>query len=167
MIWKQVKGYEGFYEANEEGVIRSIPRKNTKGGVLRPGVCRGYLTVGLSKYGKQRSIRAHRVIAETFIDNPNNYSDINHKDGNKKNNKVSNLEWCSHSQNMKHASKIGLLSVESRKGEKNVKAKLTKAKVFEIRRRLKSERNVDLAKEFNVTRQNIRMIKLKKTWKHI
>lgn len=116
-IWKPIPGYEGSYEVSNLGRVRSVDRyiltKNGK--VFKKGVIRkpkededGYLRVNLSKNGKKKEMFVHRLVAITFIDNPNNLPVVNHKDGNKKNNTVENLEWCTRSENDKHAFKLGL-----------------------------------------------------------
>jgi hypothetical protein len=107
-IWKDVEGYEGFYQVSNFGNVKSLDvfvlKKNfknepvyvlRKGRILKQGVrCGGYLGVGLSKYGKTTSFSVHRIVAKAFIDNPNNLPQINHKDEDKTNNRVDNLEWC-------------------------------------------------------------------------
>lgn len=103
-VWKDIPGFEGYYEASTLGYIRSKERlvKYKKDGVrimkshiLKPKIMnKGYYEVILSKNNKQHSYRLHRLIATTFIPNPNNLPYINHIDENKLNNSVSNLEWC-------------------------------------------------------------------------
>lgn len=90
----------GNYEINEKGEVRNC--KNKK--IIKPfrNKC-GYIYVSLNANGKQKNYRLHRLIAKAFIPNPNNYPYINHIDMNKTNNDISNLEWCTNSQNMKHA----------------------------------------------------------------
>lgn len=114
-IWKDIPNYEGYYQASNLGKIRSLNRKVNCGitsnkQVLRKGkvLCahpnlRKYLTVVLSINNKQKTFTVHRLIAKTFIPNPNNYPQINHIDGNKNNNCVNNLEWCTSKQNIKHS----------------------------------------------------------------
>lgn len=94
-IWKQIKGYEGLYEISSCGRV-----KNKKGTILKPSVTRtGYPHLSLCKNGKTKSVSVHRIVAEHFIPNPNNYPVINHKDENRQNNTVENLEWCTYSYN--------------------------------------------------------------------
>lgn len=99
--WKAVKGYEGLYEVSDEGRVRSVARGNR---VLRPQERRhGYLAVCLYGRGGNkngfRQISVHRLVAEAFLENPNGYTDVNHKDENKQNNRLDNLEWCDHRNN--------------------------------------------------------------------
>ena len=117
--WKEIKGYEGKYIISNYGEIISLPRykKNkSKTQYVEPKeICRytnkhnGYVYVYLCNNGKYRNIRLHRLVAETFITNKHNKPQINHIDGNKENNRVDNIEWCTQSENEKHAYRIGLL----------------------------------------------------------
>lgn len=120
--WKDIPNYEGFYQASTFGRIRSLDRTvmqqnshgfisshNFHGRIITPNINNhGYLYLCLCKDGKHWYAKVHRLIAMTFLPNLQNLSDVNHKDGNKTNNQVGNLEWCSHSDNQKHAIKVGL-----------------------------------------------------------
>ena len=111
----------------------------------------GYLTVYVD--GKNRLL--HRLLAEVFIPNPDNLSCVNHKDGNKLNNDLSNLEWCTHSYNNKHAYEIGLKTCKDRKGDKAFNRKLSSEDVKYIRSVYKKGDSecgaTALAKKYNVT----------------
>jgi hypothetical protein len=117
MTWAEIKGYEGLYQVSSFGIVRSLPRIIKQGSrVVRVNgktltQCndgRGYRIVVLSKNGVHKSIRVHRLVADAFLSNPENKSEVNHIDGNKENNKVSNLEWATRSENMAHAFMTGL-----------------------------------------------------------
>ena len=96
----QIKGYEGFYEIYEDGrIINSLTGRELRGNVNSYG----YRVVRLTKRGKHKDYKVHQLLAKTFIPNPNNYKCINHIDGDKLNNSLSNLEWCTHGQNTAHA----------------------------------------------------------------
>ena len=105
--WKEIKGYEGLYEVSNTGKVRSVllttgrrPRE------LKLHMRGFYQFVGLyDKEGKRKQYSIHRLVAEMFISNPNNKPQVNHLDGNKLNNYVSNLEWVNNSENQKHAFK--------------------------------------------------------------
>lgn len=97
-------GYEGLYCVDEDGNIHTMPRKGSKGGIMKTYTDPvGYKRVRLCKDGHTSIHYVHRVIASCFIPNPNNYPCINHKDGNKLNNSLDNLEWCTYSHNLVHA----------------------------------------------------------------
>lgn len=135
--WKDIKGYEGLYQVSDLGRVRSLDREDRLGrfklGKIK-APCdngRGYLCVNLKKDSKQKNKSVHRLVAEAFLPNPDNLPEINHKDGNKANNQVSNLEWCTRSENAKHAFKTGLN--KQLKGVNNPQAKLTEADIAFIR----------------------------------
>lgn len=125
-IWKDIKGWEGYYQVSNLGRIRSLDRniycksKNQytkfdnihkfKGQIIKPNEERnGYYQVHLCKHSKKKWMKVHRLVAEAFISNPDNLLQINHIDGNKKNNNVINLEYCTQSENITHAYKNGLI----------------------------------------------------------
>ena len=103
-IWKPIKGYEGLYEVSNWGRVKSL--KFGKERILKPSIRHGYYFVGLSKNGIVKTYQVHRLVAEAFIDNPNNYKEVNHKDENKLNNSVENLEWCDRLYNVRYGTGI-------------------------------------------------------------
>lgn len=120
-MWEDIPGYEGYYQASRDGRIRSVVRTvefERNGEVshatyqsveLSPVLNRdGYYSVMLSVDGKTKNPNVHYLVAKTFIFNPDNKPQVNHKDGNKTNNDVSNLEWSTRSENMQHAKRMGL-----------------------------------------------------------
>ena len=115
-IWKSIQGYEGLYEVSNFGNVRSLDRvirskhnekKQKKGRILTPFYeeKKGYYQVSLSKDGKQKKQRIHRLVAVAFLENPFNYTDVNHKDEDKTNNNVDNLEWCTRKYNNNYGTK--------------------------------------------------------------
>lgn len=98
-VWKPIQGYDELYEVSNLGKVRTI-----KTGVIRKITLdgNGYLQLSLCKNGLQKSFKVHRLVANAFIPNPNNYREINHKDENKQNNCVDNLEWCTRLYNMRY-----------------------------------------------------------------
>lgn len=121
-IWKDVKGYEGIYQISTLGHIRSINRKHIcvsrsgnkfsrprTGREMRPGVSAGYFRISLSAYGIYEHFYIHRLVAFAFIPNPENKPCVNHKDGDRMNNCVANLEWCTYAENSQHAVMVGLI----------------------------------------------------------
>lgn len=106
---KDVIGYEGLYLIDNLGNVISMPKKQgsrfvNQYSILSTKINRiGYVEVALCKNGKLKTMLLHRLIAIHFIENPNNYPCVNHKNGIKTDNRIENLEWCSHSHNTKHA----------------------------------------------------------------
>lgn len=111
-IWKNVKGYEGRYEISNLGNVRSLKRNGSSGGSITTFDRYGYIRVRLWKDSRVKTISVHKLVALHFIPNPLNKPQVNHKDGNKKNNSVDNLEWCSANENMAHAYKNGLIKTK-------------------------------------------------------
>lgn len=126
MELKDVKGYEGFYKVDDCGNVYSLKRATTKGGVISPQKTHnGYYRVGLSKNGKLKHHFVHRIVADAFIPNPYNLSQINHKDENKTNNGVDNLEWCEQLYNVRYGTGIKR-QVLKRTGVKHSEERKTK-----------------------------------------
>jgi hypothetical protein len=112
-IWKDIKGFEGFYQVSNLGNVRSLDRviieKNSVRTVKRKGVLlklgydeKGYNRIYLTKNCKKKTLKVHRLVAQHFLEKKENKKEVNHKDGDKNNNKVSNLEWCNRRENMIH-----------------------------------------------------------------
>lgn len=118
-IWKDIKGYEGYYQVSNIGRVRSLDRtvihkfnnKFYKGIILKQS-CVPYLRVHLSVKNKKETPTVHRLVAITFIDNLENKPCVNHIDGNKLNNSMENLEWVTCKENSVHAKVNNLLSVK-------------------------------------------------------
>ena len=124
--FKPVVGYEGIYIVTDKGNVYSIPRKvyNGKGYYEKQGKKikqvlnhKGYPCVYLSKDGKDTYMSVHRIVATAFIPNPKNLPQVNHKNGNKLDNSVENLEWCTNRENQVHAWKMGLQKVSGKAGK--------------------------------------------------
>ena len=121
-IWKEINGFEKLYMVSNTGKVKRVDKnKKLK---LYTNKNNGYIYVNLSGNGKNKVLRVHKIVAEAFIPNKNKYKVINHKDGNKQNNRVDNLEWCTQKQNINHAKNI--LKIDFSKGiekmhEKNKK----------------------------------------------
>lgn len=94
-IWKDLTEFEGLYQVSNTGFIKSMPRQGSRGGIMKGYIDKkGYIVITLRKDGHQWSKKLHRLIAQEFLPNPKNLSEINHKDENKLNNHIDNLEWC-------------------------------------------------------------------------
>ena len=110
-IWADIPGFEGSYQVSNRGRVRSCDRyikasrgmQKKHGQIIRPMLRpNGYLTIGLYMNGKRTERYVHRIVALLFVDNPNMYDEVNHKDENKTNNCSENLEWCTHGYNINY-----------------------------------------------------------------
>ena len=104
-IWHNVKGYEGLYLVSTYGRVLSAPRNGTKKEwhFLAPHFVGGYIQYELSKNNQSKEYKAHRLVAQAFLHNPEKKREVNHIDGNKHNNRLDNLEWATTSENQLHA----------------------------------------------------------------
>jgi hypothetical protein len=110
--WKPIKGYEGFYEVSSLGRIKSLSRKEKrKNGttytvkesiISQSADKKGYFRTRLRKLGEHHTFLTHRLVAMAFVENPNRYAEVNHKDENKGNNRADNLEWCNRKYNINY-----------------------------------------------------------------
>ena len=137
-MWKDIKGFEGFYQINKNGEIISLDRvvhfkhkdKLLKGAIKRQQIgTNGYRIIKLYKNNKKRyTYSVHRLVAETFIEKPSYAECVNHINGNKLDNRVENLEWCTYSHNNKEAYKLGLKKPNY---EQTVESKKIKVVMFD------------------------------------
>ena len=138
-IWKDVKGYEEFYQISNKGRVYSI-RRNI---IMKPQLVVGYHCVLLSVHGIEKTKQIHNMVADAFIPNPNNYPYVIHKDKNRLNNYVDNLEWCTVSDKCKRATSSGrkpVMCIESgmkfnsiMEAERFMNPSLTKTELFKKR----------------------------------
>lgn len=172
-VWNKIPNFSR-YEASSLGRLRSINYKNTgKKVVLKPSICEdGYLkTMLLSDNGKYKSWRVHKFVALAFLGLIPKGLEINHIDGNKQNNRPSNLEYCTRSYNCKHSFDLGLQ--KPKKGELNGMAKLTEKDVLDIREHAKNSGRFygrkELAEKYGVSEGHIKDIisKRRGVWSHI
>jgi hypothetical protein len=155
---KQIKDYEG-YTIYRDGKIMG-----RRGKFLQPWIGRGgYLKVCLKYNGNVRWVYVHRLMCETYLDNPLNKKEINHIDGNKLNNALSNLQWVTRSENGLHAFKNKLN--DAPKGENNGVHKLSYADVLSIRAMQGVKKGVELSKEYGVNKGHICNIQKNRYWK--
>lgn len=164
--WRAIPGYEGRYCVSDLGNVMSMDFLGTG----LPGLMKGtenhsgYLTLELSLRGKKKRFHIPRLVMLAFIGPRPPNAQINHIDGDKKNNKLSNLEYCSRSENIRHAYSIGLMQV----GEDHSKAKLTSTAVIEIRRLHAGGSSANaLGRQFGITGATVRQIVSGRTWRHV
>jgi len=165
--WRDIPGYEGFYQVSNFGKIKRVggSTKCRKDRILKPGTDRaGYKTIVLSKDGHIQGIRVHRLVVIAFMGNRPKM-ETNHKDGNKANNHLDNLEWATRSDNLKHRYRV-LKQCRDNHGEKNPNARLTYELAQEIRDLYKtgdfSQR--ELGEKHGVSQGQISKIILGKEW---
>lgn len=167
-IFLSIKGYEGLYEISNFGRVRTIGRtyQNRISYFTNPRILRfrtngRYKTVSLCKNGVGKDAFIHRLVAIHFIPNPHNYPQVNHKDGNKDNNRVDNLKWVTQSLNMQHAFKNKLCIPPN--------THLTEENVLKIIKLLENKDNSfnDISKIFKVNRSVIQKINNCQTWKYL
>ncbi|BES53083.1 hypothetical protein [Aeromonas phage phiWae14] len=129
---KDVVGYEGLFSITEDGKLWSKRSKRFLTIMVnKQGYYQHCTKIG-GRNGTAKLFKIHRVVAEAYLPNPDNLPLVNHKDGNKLNNHVSNLEWCTHQHNVRHAIDTGLLVQP--KGEKSKASTLTQEQANEIRK---------------------------------
>lgn len=170
MRWADVKGYEGIYTVSDHGDVKSLSRSvpHSYSGtitiserILRPGPCGcGYLQVNLAKDGVNKAAKVHRLVAEAFIPNTDNKPQVNHKNGDKADNRVENLEWVSASGNIRHAYDSGYHDQHLAKMRK-----LTDEQVRLIRS--SKQPHSAIAFEYGVSQSTVQAIKQHKRYKEI
>ena len=164
-IWKDIPGYEGLYQASNLGRIKSLDKvvfqkaKNNsvskhiyKGKILKPILHdNGYNYVTLN----YKIISVHKLIAKTYLENNEKLPQINHKDGNKTNNNINNLEYCSASYNMKHAYKNNLINMYSERRKRSNNINIMKANIHNYKKIINNSTNQE---HINVTKLKLRLL---------
>lgn len=175
IIWKPVVDFEGIYEVSNMGDVRRV-RKPLKGGVgaigkvLKPHLNHdGYARLYLYKDGRQYNIFIHRIVMTAFVGPiPEGY-ETNHKDGNRANNRLDNLEYLTHGDNIRYAYQVMNRKVKGLVGEANPASKLKVEQVREIKRLLASKEYMqrDIADLFDVGVWVVCSINRGATWAHV
>lgn len=141
-VWKDIKGYEGIYMVSNKGRIKSLERKietrnrwgkmerRFPGKIIKPSICKrtGYYNVVLNNSDGGKTFKVHRLVAIAFVENKNNLPQVNHKDENKINNCVENLEWCT----AKYNSNYGTKTKRAAKAQSKKVAKMKNGGIIEI-----------------------------------
>lgn len=172
---KEIQGYPGYLVTDTGEIISTERRWKKRTGKLyvvsrRHTIQQGKFWTGYKKVsitnenGKRDTLSVHRLVAKAFIPNPENKPQVNHIDGNKENNVVSNLEWVTHKDNIQHAVKHGLKN--GKPGETHPMAKVTEAEVIEMISEIKNgATNKELGLKYNLNSQYVSLIRHKKRWK--
>jgi len=170
--WRDVNGYEELYQVSDRGRVKRVARGHGThpGRILRPGQHRnGYLTVMLYRDGKQARVYVHRLVAVAFHGPAPEGCEVNHRNGDKHDNRTENLEWMTKSENHKHAYRVLGQEPISIKGEANGHSKLTRREVVEIRRLYATGDYTqrELGEMFGVSDVCISLIVRRKRWAHV
>ena len=177
-IWKDILELNSLYQVSNKGNIR-VKKRIVNSPMIKCGYRiltakliktqdnhKGYKKVTISLNGKKNTFMAHRLVAKCFIENPLNKEQVNHKNGIKDDNRVENLEWCTGSENVRHAMKTGLAK---NFGTGSYKSKLTDKQVLKIRELYSHGIEInEIVKDIGIVmRSTIMMVIKRKTWKHI
>lgn len=184
-IYNDIVGYKGLYQISNTGKVKSLfrlesfPSAIVKGGnfirkrkekILSPAPDKdGYLRVVLCKDGILKNFFVHRLVISAFKPNLSNFPEVNHIDGNKLNNCVDNLEWCSPSHNNYHRYRLNLVNIENQSGENHWKTTLKKEDVLKIREKWNSGRvsQLELVTEYKISQSTVSRIVNKQNWRHL
>lgn len=168
MKWQPVRGYEGLYEVSNYGQIRGIDRIET----LKDGRKRfrhgkqlatmtkrhGYQAVNLYSHGAMKTVLVHRLVAQVFVPNPDGKPEVNHINGDKSDNRASNLEWVTSAENIRHAYEIGLKKADHH-------GRLSNQQIRDIR--ASHEKQKEIAKRHRISRTLVGLIKQRKIYKEV
>jgi uncharacterized protein YjcR len=160
-VWKDVDGYDGDYQVSNIGNVKSL--KQNKERIMKKPLRSGYESVQLINKLGMKNMRVHQLVANSFVGCKQVGTVVNHKDGNKLNNYVENLEWVTSSENNKHAMENKLNHAP--RGSKQNFSRLNDSKVIEIVKRLEQgESPNNICVDYNVSSRSIYDIKLGNTW---
>lgn len=162
-VWKNITNVVKCYEISNLGRLRSL-QKGYEGRILKFSKDKkGYLVCRLEINGKKKTVKIHRLVAISFVPNPEHKPQVNHKDGDKTNNNCTNLEWVTNEENIRHAVENGLRG--TRYGNECNRSKIDEKHVMKI---FESALSIpELAKLYGVTNTSIRCIKNGKSWNHL
>lgn len=162
-IWRDIDGYEGLYQVSNFGRVKRF-YKTKPPRILKQSISQnGYPNVNLCKDNSRQLQLVHRLVATAFIPNPDGKPQINHRDGDKRNNHAGNLEWCTAKENQQHSIKNGLRKI----GSEHRDAKLSKEEVLYIRNNPDELTGRELARKFKVVPTVIEYVQTGKSYKTI
>lgn len=165
--WRDIEGYEGLYQVSDSGLVRRVrPLRGVPNTLIVPGKnTKGYIHVTLSKNDKKTTYDIHRLVAKAFLGEPTDANPhVNHKDGDKTNNRLSNLEWTDYYKNMEHADKV--LGAFPFRGEAHPMAKINQADADKIRELAKNGIPTrDIAKRYSLGASYVSGIISGRCWK--
>jgi hypothetical protein len=165
-VWKPIVGYEGSYEVSSTGMVRRLRRSSGArvGRILKShDNGEGYLFVPLCINNTRRQRTVHRVVAEAFY-GPALGRQVNHKNGNKQDNRVENIEWVTPKENSLHSYRV----LHNKQGSKHPMAKLTEACISTIRNMLANGQTMgSIGRRFGVHLSTVRDIRTGRTWSHV
>ena len=172
-IWKEIDGYPN-YMVSSKGRVKSLERYDKLGRLVKEKILKqgadggGYKILMLYNDGKHKNFHSHRLVAQAFLDNPYNLPEVNHKDENKQNNCVENLEYCDKKYNNNYGKLTHEFRSEKVSGENHPQSRLTKKQVSQIRDLYEQGHSItNLSKTFGVCRQHVWDIVKKIKWKNI
>lgn len=168
LIYPRIGEYASDFLISDTGELKNIKTNHIyKLETLKSGYYSVRVSLGSSK--RKKHIIIHKAVALTFIDNPNNYNVVNHIDGNKLNNSIDNLEWCTYGHNLRHSYENGLFDKSKISGENNHAHRLTKTQIEEIRTlykpRSKDANSYTLGRKYGVSHTHILDIIKFNVWK--
>jgi hypothetical protein len=169
--WREIQGYEGVYEVSDLGNVRRVkPASGTRpGSRLKPlpDSCGQYFMVSLSNHAVMKRFLVHALVAVAFLGKRPRGRQVNHKDGDKRNNAASNLEYVTRRENMAHAYRLGLVGKQDNRGERNNSAKLTVDQVLQIRSLRGRCSSPEVARRFSISRSQAHKVLCGQAWPHV
>jgi hypothetical protein len=165
-IWKPIKSYNADYFVSSYGRIKSM--KKNKQGILKQQIDKnGYKRITLYWFGKFKSYFVHRIVLESFVENTENKKTVNHINGIKDDNRLHNLEWATHSENILHSNRI-IKTAINRCGEDHQNSKLSNYIVIKMREDYKNNKKIgEISQKYNIERSLVGHIIHRRAWKHI
>lgn len=166
--WRWVDGYEGLYMVSDHGRVLSTPKKTAHGRILKQREnWAGYMGVCLCRNGEKKSKSVHRLVAKAFVENKDNKPEVNHLNGDRADNRASNLEWATRSENERHAYRV--LGKEPNKPWDGKPRKFARRFTDEQVRAIRADRRAyrAIGREYGVSKTTVRDIKTLKNYREV